>query len=75
MVGEKYINAVREGAGALPLLIPALTPPLEPAQILASVDGLLLPALPPMSRPAIMAARRRGGTRRSTRRAMRPRSR
>ena len=41
MVGEKYINAVREGAGALPLLIPALTPPLEPAQILASVDGLL----------------------------------
>lgn len=41
MVGEKYIAAVREGAGALPLLIPALTPPLEPAQILASVDGLL----------------------------------
>ena len=41
MVGEKYIDAVREGAGALPVLIPALTPPLEPAQILASVDGLL----------------------------------
>jgi putative glutamine amidotransferase len=41
MVGEKYIDAVREGAGALPLLIPALTPPLEPAQILASLDGLL----------------------------------
>src|SRR5258705_3835350 len=41
MVGEKYIAAVREGSGALPLLIPALTPPLEPAQILASVDGLL----------------------------------
>ena len=41
MVGEKYIDALREGAGALPVLIPALTPPLEPAQILASVDGLL----------------------------------
>ncbi|HYK81282.1 MAG TPA: gamma-glutamyl-gamma-aminobutyrate hydrolase family protein [Micropepsaceae bacterium] len=41
IVGEKYIDAVRDGAGALPLLIPALTPPLEPAQILASVDGLL----------------------------------
>src|SRR5258706_689440 len=41
MVGEKYIDAARDGAGALPLLIPALTPPLEPEQILASVDGLL----------------------------------
>ena len=41
VVGEKYIAALREGSGALPLLIPALTPPLEPAQILASVDGLL----------------------------------
>jgi putative glutamine amidotransferase len=41
IVGEKYINAVRDGAGALPLLIPALTPPLDPQSILASVDGLL----------------------------------
>jgi putative glutamine amidotransferase len=41
MVGEKYIDAVRDGSGAVPLLIPALSPPLEPAQILASVDGLL----------------------------------
>src|ERR1700687_2845620 len=41
VVGEKYIDAVRDGAGALPLLIPALAPPLEPEQILASVDGLL----------------------------------
>ncbi len=41
MVGEKYIAAVREGSGALPLLIPALTPPLEPAHILPTVDGLL----------------------------------
>jgi putative glutamine amidotransferase len=41
MVGEKYIDAARDGAGALPLLIPALAPPLAPQQILATVDGLL----------------------------------
>ena len=42
MAGEEYIAALRDGAGALPLLIPALDPPLAPAAILASVDGLLL---------------------------------
>jgi putative glutamine amidotransferase len=41
MVGEKYIDAVREGSGALPFLIPALTPPLDPHALLANVDGLL----------------------------------
>jgi putative glutamine amidotransferase len=41
MVGEKYIEAVREGSGALPLLIPALTPPLDGEEILDHVDGLL----------------------------------
>jgi putative glutamine amidotransferase len=41
MVGEKYILAVREGTGALPFLIPVLTDALAPADILASVDGLL----------------------------------
>jgi putative glutamine amidotransferase len=41
MVGEKYIDAVRDGSGALPLLIPVLSPPLTPDEILASVDGLL----------------------------------
>jgi putative glutamine amidotransferase len=41
LVGEKYIDAVRDGSGALPLLIPALTPPLDSQAILASVDGLL----------------------------------
>jgi putative glutamine amidotransferase len=40
-VGEKYIVAVRDGAGALPLLIPSLGPPLELADLLASVDGFL----------------------------------
>jgi putative glutamine amidotransferase len=41
MVGEKYIDAVREGSGALPLLIPVLAPPLAVHDILAAVDGLL----------------------------------
>ena len=41
MVGEKYIDAVRDGSGALPFLIPVLTPPLQAQEILASVDGLL----------------------------------
>lgn len=41
MVGEKYIDAIREGSRAIPLLIPVLTPPLPPDEILASIDGLL----------------------------------
>jgi putative glutamine amidotransferase len=40
-VGEKYIVAVRDGAGALPLLIPALGPPLETDALIESVDGFL----------------------------------
>ncbi len=40
-VGEKYINAVRDGSGALPFLIPSLTPALPIDDILNNVDGLL----------------------------------
>jgi len=46
MAGEKYIEAVRNGARALPLLIPVLDPPLVPEQILETVDGLLLTGSP-----------------------------
>ncbi len=42
VVGEKYIRAVVDGAGALPLLIPSLTPPLELRAVLENLDGLLL---------------------------------
>lgn len=42
MVGEKYILAVRDGARAMPLLIPVLEPPIPTSDILASVSGLLL---------------------------------
>jgi putative glutamine amidotransferase len=46
MAAEEYIVAVRDGAGALPLLIAALDPPLAPEDILASVDGLLFSGSP-----------------------------
>jgi putative glutamine amidotransferase len=41
MVGEKYITAIREATGALPLLVPVLGTPIAPVEILAGVDGLL----------------------------------
>lgn len=41
MVGEKYIDAVRNGSRAIPLLIPVLNPPLAAEEILHCVDGLL----------------------------------
>ncbi|KFN51527.1 gamma-glutamyl-gamma-aminobutyrate hydrolase family protein [Arenimonas composti] len=41
-VGEKYIRAVVDGAGALPVLLPSLAPPLDPAEVLGRLDGLLL---------------------------------
>jgi putative glutamine amidotransferase len=45
-VGDKYIVAVRDGAGAIPLLIPVLDDPISPDEILASVDGLLFTGSP-----------------------------
>ncbi|MGB8364734.1 MAG: gamma-glutamyl-gamma-aminobutyrate hydrolase family protein [Rhizomicrobium sp.] len=46
MVGDKYIAAVRDGAGVLPLLVPVLAPPIPPQEVLASVDGLLFTGSP-----------------------------
>lgn len=46
MVGEKYIDAVRDGSNALPLLIPVLEPPIAPEDILEAVDGLLFTGSP-----------------------------
>ena len=40
VVGEKYIAAVRDGTGALPFLIPVLSDPIPPQDILARIDGL-----------------------------------
>lgn len=41
-VGEKYVRAVVDGAGCLPLLIPGLQPALPLVDVLEQVDGLLL---------------------------------
>ena len=41
-VGEKYVRAVIEGAGATPVLLPALEPPVPPGDWLGRLDGLLL---------------------------------
>jgi len=46
LVLEPYIAAVRDGAGALPLLLPALDPPLDPNDILGAVDGLVFTGSP-----------------------------
>jgi putative glutamine amidotransferase len=42
VVGEKYIRAVAEAAGAIPLLIPALGEEIASDEILERVDGILL---------------------------------
>jgi putative glutamine amidotransferase len=45
-VGAKYVDAVLDGAGGLPLLIPALGGRLDPDALLDGLDGLLLSGSP-----------------------------
>jgi putative glutamine amidotransferase len=45
-VGEKYIAAIAQASGAVPVLIPALGPELEFETLLAGCDGLLLTGSP-----------------------------
>ncbi|MGQ9366345.1 gamma-glutamyl-gamma-aminobutyrate hydrolase family protein [Azospirillum sp. ST 5-10] len=42
VAGDKYVRAVADGAGALPLLIPALGESLEIADLVGRLDGLLV---------------------------------
>lgn len=46
MAGEKYIAAVRDGAGATPLLVPVLANPIAPEELLDAVDGFLFTGSP-----------------------------
>ena len=46
VVGEKYITAVRDGAGGFPLMLPSLGDAAAPDEILARVDGLLFTGSP-----------------------------
>jgi len=43
---DEYITAIRDGAAALPLLIPSTGTPLNAADVLAAVDGLLFTGAP-----------------------------
>ncbi len=45
-VGEKYIRAVIDGAGAIPLLIPALGSELDVDELLCHLDGILFTGSP-----------------------------
>lgn len=42
-VGEKYIDAVKDVAGALPLLIPVTDAPLDLGELFRVIDGVFLP--------------------------------
>ncbi len=46
MVGEKYITAIRDGADAVPFLVPVLGNRIHGDEILAKVDGLFLTGSP-----------------------------
>lgn len=42
MAGEKYLTAIRDAAGGLPVIVPALGSSIEADEWLANVDGILL---------------------------------
>ena len=59
---DEYIEAIRRGAGAFPLLIPSTDSPLDPAAILAQVDGLLFSGAPSNVAPIQYGQTARPGT-------------
>jgi len=40
--GDKYVRAVVDGAGCVPVLLPSLDPPLPLREVLSGLDGLML---------------------------------
>jgi putative glutamine amidotransferase len=46
MAGEKYVQALVDGADGLPFIIPALGDPLDVDEIIANIDGILLTGSP-----------------------------
>lgn len=59
---DEYVVAVRDGAGALPLLIPSTDKPLDIGNILGAVDGLLFTGAPSNVAPSHYGAGARPGT-------------
>ncbi|MEQ1599978.1 MAG: gamma-glutamyl-gamma-aminobutyrate hydrolase family protein [Methylotenera sp.] len=51
-VGQKYILAVAEAAGALPLLVPSISSQLEIEELLAIADGVMLTGSPSNVHPS-----------------------
>ncbi len=51
-VGQKYIMAVAEAAGALPLLVPAISSQIEIEELLAVTDGVMLTGSPSNVHPS-----------------------
>jgi putative glutamine amidotransferase len=61
-VNDEYIAAIRDGAGALPLLIPSTDVALDPAAVLDAVDGLLFTGAPSNVAPGHYGQTPRPGT-------------
>jgi putative glutamine amidotransferase len=59
---DEYIAAIRDGAGALPIIIPSTDRPLDTAEILSAVDGLLFTGAPSNVAPSHYGATPRPGT-------------
>ena len=59
---DEYIIAIRDGAAALPLLIPSTDAPLNIAAVLDAVDGLLFTGSPSNVAPSHYGAAARPGT-------------
>ena len=59
---DEYITAVRDGAGALPLLIPSTDAPLPAGAVLDAIDGLLFTGSPSNVEPSHYGATARPGT-------------
>ena len=59
---DEYVAAVRDGVGAMPVIIPSPDRPLDTAAILSMVDGLLFTGAPSNVAPSQYGAGARPGT-------------
>jgi len=59
---DEYVAAVRDGVGAMPVIIPSTDRPLDTAAILSMVDGLLFTGAPSNVAPSQYGAGARAGT-------------
>jgi putative glutamine amidotransferase len=60
--GDEYVRAIRDGMGAVPVLIPAGTPAADLPPLLARLDGLLVPGAPSNVAPRHYGGEAREGT-------------